>query len=276
MRLKTQSIYRVLIIAGGLMLAGCGTTYELPSPGEDQTARAAQLFAEGQAEGARRPLTASVAERRFKRVKSRVLPKGKAVCEAATKDRSNFNCDVSVEIDHKMQSRNAYFTFEDGEPVIRLSMPLLQDSSNDDEIAFVMGHEYGHLIGRHIEKQQQQALAGALILGTLAAAAGSAGGGYYDHQLVNDSMAIGAAAGSAAYSQTYELESDTLGTRIVHLAGYDPTAGAKYFARPEGERLATGKLSFWGTHPPDQKRVATVLATVDQINAKVGLKKKQY
>ena len=41
------------------------------------------------------------------------------------------------------------------------------DTVNDHEVAFVLAHEYGHLIGRHIEKSQQQALAGALIVGTL-------------------------------------------------------------------------------------------------------------
>lgn len=257
-----------------LAVTSCGTTYELPSISAEQTSRAKQLFAEGQAQTARAPMSTSAAERRFNRVRAKIVPTGRAVCEAATADRGDFECNVTVEIDREMKSRNAYFTYEKSGPVIRLSMPLLQDSANDDEVAFVMGHEYGHLIGRHIDKQQQQALAGALILGTLAAAAGASNGNSYDPLLVESSMALGAAAGGMAYSQAYELESDTLGTRIAYMAGYDPVAGARYFARPEGDRLDTGKLSFWGTHPPDEKRVATVLATVAQIEAQQALQKK--
>ena len=49
--------------------------------------------------------------------------------------------------------------------------------------------------------------------------------------------------------------------------------GARFFARPEAAQTTQGQLSFWGTHPPDEKRFATVLATVDQINANVGLRR---
>lgn len=30
-------------------------------------------------------------------------------------------------------------------------------------------------------------------------------------------------------------------------------------------------LSFWGTHPPNEKRLATVIATKAQIDGRVGL-----
>ncbi|MCF6432196.1 M48 family metalloprotease [Leisingera sp. MMG026] len=128
------------------------------------------------------------------------------------------------------------------------------------------------MLGRHIEKQKQQALAGALILGVITAAA-TADSGYYDPSLVTTSMDVGAAADSTAYSQTYELERDTLGTRIAHASGYDPVEDARFFARPEAARTKAGRLSFWGTHPPDAKRLATVLATMEQIDAKADLQK---
>lgn len=269
---------RLKQLAGGLLLAAglsaCGTTYQLPELGEAQNQRASKMFAEARTEGARRPLSAGAAERRFQRVSGRIGATGTEYCELLTADRKGFDCDVDIGIDREMTVRNAYFTYKDGEPRIRISMPMLQDSASDDEVAFILGHEYGHLIGRHVEKTQQQALAGALIMGVLAAAA-TADSGVYDAGLMDSSMELGAAAGSMAYSQTYELESDTLGTRITHSAGYDPVEGAKFFARPEPARTEAGKLSFWGTHPPDEKRVATVLATVAQIEAQIGLKKTQ-
>lgn len=232
------------------------------------------MFAEARAEAPRKSLSTSAAERRFQRVATRIGATGKQYCETLTADQKGFNCNVDIGIDREMTVRNAYFTYEDGAPKIRISMPLLKDTSSDDEVAFVLGHEYGHLVGRHSEKKQQQAAAGALLLGVLAVAAG-ADAGYYDPGLVESSVALGAAAGSVAYSQSYELESDTLGTRITHAAGYDPVAGAKYFARPEPARTEAGRLSFWGTHPPDEKRVATVLATIDLIEAQIGLTKIQ-
>lgn len=258
------------VLAVALTLAACGTTYQLPELGAVQNGQATKMFAEARAEGPRRQLSASAAEQRFRRVSPRIERAGEKYCQALTADRKGFDCNVDLAIDRKMTARNAYFTFDDGDPIIRISLPLIQDSASDDEVAFVLGHEFGHLIGRHIEKQQQQEVAGALILGVLAAAA-SVDAGYYDPGIVDASMAIGAAAGSIAYSQSFELEGDTLGTRIIHAAGYDPVKGAMFFARPEQAKTAAGKLSFWGTHPPDEKRLATVLATVDQIDANIGL-----
>jgi len=267
----------ILVLAGlaaSVCLSACGTTFQLPELREAQSQAATRMFAEARSEGPRKPLTTAAAERRFKRVAGRLSPVGRSYCEALTADRADFDCNVDIGIDREMKERNAYFTYRDDKPVIRISLPMLRDSASEDEVAFILSHEYGHLLGRHIEKSEQQALAGALILGVLAAAA-SADSGYYDPSLVSSSMDIGAAAGSRAYSQTYELESDTLGTRIAHAAGYDPVKGARFFARPEAARTEAGKLSFWGTHPPDAKRLATVLATMEQVEAKVELQKVQ-
>jgi len=257
-------------------VSACGTTYQLPELGEAQTQRANQMFASAQQSGSRNALSDSKAEQRFNRVSRRVSSVGKQYCESLTAERKDFDCNVSVEIDRKMQQRNAYFTYENDRPVIRMSLPMLKDTASDDEVAFIIGHEYGHLIGRHIEKQQQQAIAGALILGTLTAAANSYSasyGGYYDANAVSQSVEAGAALGSHAYSQSYELESDTLGTRIAAAAGYDPVKGAMFFARPESAKTTAGNLSFWGTHPPDEKRLATVIATAEEMKANIALRK---
>ena len=262
-----------LVILGSI--SACGTTFELPELGDIQNQQAAKMFAEARAEQPRRALPRASAEARFRRVAGRVSATGKRYCEVLTEAEKDFNCNVNVGIDHKMNNRNAYFTYINEKPIIRITLPMLQDTQSDDEVAFILSHEYGHLIGRHIEKQQQQQIAGALILGVIAAAANGysvANGGYNDPNLVNDGINAGAAIGGRAYSQTYELESDTLGTRIAASAGYDPIEGAKFFARPEEAKSQTGNLSFWGTHPPDEKRLATVLATMEEINANTGLK----
>ncbi len=88
-------------------------------------------------------------------------------------------------------------------------------------------------------------------------------------------MALGAAMGNQAFSQTYELESDVLGAHIAKAAGYDPVEGAKFFARPEAAQTQAGNLSFWGTHPPDEKRLATVIDTAEAIKAGKNLTLKQ-
>ncbi|AUJ63890.1 peptidase M48, Ste24p [Aestuarium zhoushanense] len=261
-------------IVSTCVLIGCGTTYVVPTVQDTDAATATRMFAEARSDTAHSTISTSSAERRFQRVANRVQAAGKQICETEMADREDFDCNVTIAIDRDMKQRNAYFTYVNRRPTIRISMPLLQDTGSDDEVAFVLSHEYGHLIGRHIEKQQQQALAGALIMGAITAYANAEAasyGGYYDPNAVDRNMELGAAIGSRAYSQTYELESDTLGTYIAISAGYDPVEGAKYFARPEAARTTTGNLSFWGTHPPDEKRFATVLAAVRMIEERGAL-----
>ncbi|TNJ48477.1 M48 family metallopeptidase [Phaeobacter sp. B1627] len=256
------------------LVAACGTTYQLPDSGGAYTEDARRMFAEARRQPARAPLSAGAAQARFNRVEPHISAGGRQYCQRLTADRAGFNCNVDIAIDHEMAERNAYFTYAGAQPTIRISLPLIRDTASDDEVAFVLAHEYGHLIGRHIEKQQQQVLVGALLVGAIAGAA-TAAAGEYDRSAVEVGLGIGAAAGSVAYSQAYELESDTLGTRITVSAGYDPVEGAKFFARPEPTRTATGRYSFWGTHPPDEKRVATVLATKAEIDARIDLRRAQ-
>ncbi|GLP84569.1 M48 family metalloprotease [Tritonibacter mobilis] len=252
-----------LMVAGLLTAVSCGTTYELPDTGGAYSDEAARLFAEARQSPPPKTLSRSAAEVRFARVEPRVMRAGRETC---LRLKTGVNCNVDIAIDREMDERNAYFTYQNGQPIIRISLPLIQDTGSDDEVAFVLAHEYGHLIGRHVEKQQQQVLAGALIGGALAGIVGDSS------DAVGIGMGVGASAGGIVYSQSYELESDTLGTRIAYDAGYDPVEGAKFFARSEAARGSGGGYSIWGTHPPDRRRVATVLATKAQIDGQVGLR----
>jgi len=254
-----------LALAGAL--AACGTSYDLPESADSATSRAAAIFAEARTAPRAGPSSVATGEARFARVARRIEPVARQFCLQEFQDRTPIDCNVRLEIDRQMKERNAYFTYTkqgfEG-PVIRFTVPMLQDAQSDDEVAFILGHEYGHLIGQHIVKQQQQALAGALLLGAITAI-GNAGAGVNDPGSIDRSIEIGAAIGQRAYSQTYELESDMLGTRIARSAGYDPIEGAKFFARAEAANGRSG-LTFWGTHPPDVKRMEVVIATTQAID----------
>ncbi len=207
-----------LALVTSAFVAACGTTYILPKINAATTSRANSIFSEAKSETSRNPANSASAQNRFSRVARKIEPVAKGYCERELAQDKSIDCDVRLEIDNKMQVRNAYFTYTkpgNKGPVIRFSVPMLQDITSDHEVAFILGHEYGHLIGQHIIKQQQQALAGALILGVLAAYGNSqsaAAGVYYDPNNVSRSVELGAAIGQTAFSQTYELESDMLGT----------------------------------------------------------------
>ena len=267
-------VRRVAGIAAILVLPACGTTYSLPGVDEDAARGANAMFAAARAEGPRIPASPSLGVARFNRVAARVEPVAQRFCRVELAGKTGADCRVGLELDTRMAERNAYFTYAgpgNTRPVIRFTLPMLQDVNSDDEVAFILGHEYGHLIGQHIVKQQQQAAAGALILGALTAYANAESGLPYDAEAVSRNMDLGAAIGNRAYSQSYELESDVIGTRIADAAGYDPVKGARFFARSEAAKSGGGKLSFWGTHPADAKRLAVVIATRNQIESNQAL-----
>lgn len=256
------------------LIAACGATYALPPIGPEVEAHAAALFDASARAGPRAPVAMDEGLARFERVVRRIRPVAEALCrqEGAVAPET---CVVPIGIDRRTREPNAYFTYVDPvrkrQPIIRVTLPMLRDMANDDELAFVLGHEYGHLIGRHFEKRQQQALVGALLVGAITAAAEAQNPNGPNQSAINRGVAAGGAAGGLAYSQTYELESDAIGTVIARQAGYDPVRGAGYFARAQEPRRLDGRLSFWGTHPPDARRVATVIATQAALEAGGGL-----
>lgn len=262
-----------LFLLTALALSACGTTYQMARPGEGHVTAARAMFAEERANSpSASALTDAAALARHARVLARVKPVAERFCREETAEKKGFDCNVQLQVDSSDKQRNAYQSYQDGKPTVTFTLPLIRDARNEDEIAFVLGHEFGHHIGQHIEKKRQQMLAGTVIMGVLTAAAQvNANNANPYRSQANDlrdmqrNMALGGALGGMAYSQTYELEADTIGTAIARQAGYDPVKGARFFARPEAPKTAQGELSFWGTHPPDEKRLSTVIATVEQL-----------
>jgi len=188
-------------------------------------------------------------------VTRRVEPVAEAVCRAETPDQP---CDFRILLDGDPRNgANAFQTSDRaGLPVILITVGLLADMRNADELAFVIGHEAGHHIARHRDRRARSAAEGARILGGLAAARGA------DRQTVIEAAELGAFVGARRYSQTAELEADAIGTLIAYEAGFDPVQGARVFTRlpdPGDQLLAT--------HPPNANRIEIVRRTLAQLRA---------
>lgn len=258
-------------------LGACGTTYDVPQAGETSLAQARGLFAAERdpATAARARLAPAAAVAQFQEVVARVEPVAESFCRSQTAEAPSFNCDLRLLLDTRSPERNAFQNYgPDGAPQVTFTLPLVADARNPDELAFVMGHEMGHHIGQHIQKGRQQAVAGMLVMGALTAygqaqatSANPYRSTFGDQQRMEDMMGLGGAIGHQAFSQTYELESDVIGTYIATAAGYDPVLGARFFARPESPVTPAGARSFWGTHPSDEARLATVIETAARIQA---------
>lgn len=194
-------------------------------------------------------LTQSQAARSFARVVQTVEPVAERECRVRT---SGVNCDFNIIIDDRPnQPSNAFQTLDKkGRPVVVFTLPLIRDARNADELAFVLGHETAHHIAGHIERQQQNAVAGAVIFAGLATLTGG------DANAVRSAQKLGAQVGARTYSKDFELEADALGTIITAKAGYNPIRGAEFFTR-----IPDPGDKFLGTHPPNAARIKIVRQT---------------
>lgn len=198
-------------------------------------------------------LTPDQAARAFVQVVETMEPVAERECRRRT---SGVNCDFLILVDDRTdQPPNAFQTRDDdGRPIIAFTIALIADVRNSDELAFVMGHEAAHHILGHLDKQAQNAAAGAVIFAGLASLTGGANAD------IDSAEEIGAFLGARSFSKEFELEADRLGTVITYRSGYDVLRGAEFFARiPDpGNR-------FLGTHPPNAERAQTVRATLAQL-----------
>ncbi|WP_299364572.1 M48 family metalloprotease [uncultured Paracoccus sp.] len=166
------------------------------------------------------------------------------------------NCDYQFVVDDRPGLEpNAFQTIgRDGRPVIGFTLSLLAAAQNDDEIAFVVGHEASHHILNHLSQRQNAASAGAVILTGIAAASG------VDPSSLEVAQRVGAQVGARYYSKEWELQSDYLGAIIAFKGGYDPARGARFFARmPDpGDRIL-------GSHPSRAAREQQVTRAVADV-----------
>ncbi|MDG1069877.1 MAG: M48 family metallopeptidase [Sulfitobacter sp.] len=195
------------------------------------------------------PVSSRTSARNFVQVVNTLEPVAERECRART---TNVNCDFNIVVDDRPgEPANAYQTLDrQGRPIIAFTLALIADAQNEDELAFVMGHEAAHHIAGHIARQQQNAVAGAVIFAGLATLSGG------DANTVRSAQELGAQVGARSYSKDFELEADALGTVITKKAGYDPLRGAAFFTR-----IPDPGDKFLGTHPPNASRIETVRRT---------------
>ncbi len=198
-------------------------------------------------------LAPDAAARAFVAVVDRVEPVAEAECRARA---PQLNCDFQIVVDTRPGlPPNAFQTRDPtGRPVIGFTVALIMDARNEDELAFVLGHEAAHHIAGHLDRVQQSAWAGAVAAGVLASLGGAR------PEAIERAQAIGAGVGARTFSRDFELEADRLGTVIALRAGYDPVLGAGFF-----DRLPDPGNAFLATHPPNAERRRVVARTVAQV-----------
>jgi predicted Zn-dependent protease len=136
---------------------------------------------------------------------------------------------------------------------------LLDKLKTDDQLAFVLAHEVGHIAARHSVKRAQGMWgAGLLLLGStqVKSSNGNISGFGSAAVLVNTLL--------SGYSQEDELTADGLAAEYTRAAGYDPSAGIETMRVLEMETKKEARpRSYFKTHPPVYRRVRKIKETAD-------------
>lgn len=190
------------------------------------------------------------AARSLVEVADRVMPVAVSACRSRSAGK---RCDFLVAIDDSPSAApNAFQTLTpEGRPVIGITLTLVRQTRNRDELAFILAHEAAHHIEGHIARGQSSARIGAGLIGGLVAASG--GGDV----AIREAQGLGAFLGSRTYAQEFELEADSLGALIAQRAGYDPVRGVMFF-----QNAPDPGSTFLGTHPPNAARIDVVRRTI--------------
>jgi predicted Zn-dependent protease len=140
---------------------------------------------------------------------------------------------------------------------------LLKKLHSEGQVAGVLAHEIGHVIGRHSAEQ----LAKSQLTQGLAGAAGIAA---YDPDRPGRSVVNAAVAAAIAkvvslrFSRNDELEADRLAVDYAPAAGYDPRAMIEVMKVLEQEGGGGGSPEFMSTHPNPGNRIGVLEEAIQQ------------
>lgn len=133
---------------------------------------------------------------------------------------------------------------------------ILKLTSNDDQIATVMGHEIAHALARHGAERlsmQMVSSAGAQIL----AAALEVPAEY--EGLYSQAYGIGTQVGvMLPYSRKHEHEADQIGVYLMWRAGYRPEEAVRFWEKMKAQSQGKAAPEFLSTHPSDQSRIDAI------------------
>lgn len=168
----------------------------------------------------------------------------------------------------------AYHLLADSETVNAFALPggqifitraLYDRLQNDDQLAGVLGHETGHVVGRHsaeqiAKAQLTQGLTGAAVLA--ACDPNSPTGCVAASQ-------IGALVGqliNMQYSRSDETEADWLGVCFMNDSGYNPQEMIGVMQVLDSLRQGNQQPEFFSSHPNPGNRIKNIQENIQNIS----------
>jgi predicted Zn-dependent protease len=148
-----------------------------------------------------------------------------------------------------------------GGPVYVFRGLLDMVGDDDDALACILGHETGHINGRHAARQLSSSLATSILIGVAVPT-------WTGQNLAG----LGAQLMGLKYSRDDEYEADRRGLSYAHFAGYDPNGMIRFFdklalmERRKGEREPEWAL----THPLTTARIMKAEGVIQRQDYRYG------
>jgi predicted Zn-dependent protease len=147
-----------------------------------------------------------------------------------------------------------------GGPIF-ITRALLERLENEAQLAGVLAHEVGHVVGRHSAEQIAKTQLGQALVGAVGVATSDEHGSNQGAQQI---AAFVAQMTLMKYGREHELEADALGVRIMSDAGYDPRALINVMTVLAKASGGSRQPEFFSTHPDPgnrQERIRQEIAT---------------
>jgi predicted Zn-dependent protease len=137
-----------------------------------------------------------------------------------------------------------------------ITAALFNELQSEDQLAGVLGHEIGHVVGRHgaerIAKQElTQGLTGAAVI-----ASG-------DYSTAQAAQMIGNLV-NMSYGRDQELSSDDLGVRFMTQAGYNAEALLGVMEILQKASGGSSQPEFMSTHPSPDNRMQRIREAIEK------------
>ncbi|HEU5251674.1 MAG TPA: M48 family metalloprotease [Thermoanaerobaculia bacterium] len=143
-----------------------------------------------------------------------------------------------------------------------ITAALLGRLADEAQLAGVLGHEIGHVVGRHSAEQLAKAQLTQALVGAAGVAASS------DDSDGSQAAALAAVVGQLVnmrFGRKDELEADRFGVHFMGESGYDPRSLTDVMRVLADAGGGSGRPDFLSTHPDPGNRAAEIEAEIARL-----------
>jgi len=170
---------------------------------------------------------------------------------------------ISAQVEDQYKGMPWEFTFLNSDVINAFALPggkvfvsraLVQEMTNEAQLAGVLGHECGHVTAEHADAAIGRRMGlqiGAAAVSIFAGSSGSTAAALAGEVVVNSAGVF-----MLKYDRNQESEADELGVRYMSRAGYNPMGQVQVMEILKRAGGGGGQAEFLSTHPLPETRIA--------------------